>query len=214
MYGLPEQTQLRASRGKKEDLKKHLEASQRSRYQEAIKTVKWRHKLAAHELNVADGKNVHEVEVFELELNQSEVPEPVLRAIDKAIPYHLLFVCQYQEKCQLWMAYKEFSQTGIRKIGSYYHTGWQPVDEVQIHIQGLNMDDVYANLLRSLGGAVLEPSEQGENLAETVERSEKRQNLQKKIDQLTKKMNREVQLSRQMEIRKEIKQLQKEWKEL
>lgn len=176
-----------------------------------IRLVYWRNKLAASTLNIATGEAVTEIEVFEVRLNDPQLDEAVLKQIDKEIPYHILFVLTCNGKAQAWIGYKEAAASGSNafKVSRYYHTDWMPEDELHLHIDGLNMDAVYENLVRQIAGDQLQ-TDSGESLKESVERDEKKKQLEKQIAVLESKMRREKQLNRQMEINKQIKSLHKE----
>ena len=84
-----------------------------------------------------------------------------------------------------------------------------PEDELKFSIDGLNMDDVYASLVRQIAGDAL-TADSGESLRESVERDEKKKLLEKQIAALESKMRRERQLNRRMEMNAELKKLRKE----
>ena len=173
-----------------------------------IRLVYWRNKLAASTLNIAAGEVVSEVEVFEVRLNEPKLDEVVLKQIDKEIPYHILFILTCDGKAQAWIGYKEAAASGSNafKVNRYYHTDWMPEDELQLHIDGLNMDAVYESLVRQIAGDKL-LSESGESLKESVERDEKKKQLEKQIAALESKIRREKQLNRQMEMNVELKRI-------
>ena len=176
-----------------------------------IRLVYWRNKLAASTLNIAAGEVVSEVEVFEVRLNEPKLDEAVLKQIDKEIPYHILFILTCDGKAQAWIGYKEAAASGSSafKVNRYYHTDWMPEDELQLRIDGLNMDTVYESLVRQIAGDKLQ-AESGESVKESVERDEKKKLLEKQIAALESKMRREKQLNRQMEMNAELKRLRKE----
>ena len=173
-----------------------------------IRLVYWRNKLAASTLNIAAGEVVSEVEVFEVRLNEPKLDEAVLKQIDKEIPYHILFILTCDGKAQAWIGYKEAAASGSNafKVNRYYHTDWMPEDELQLRIDGLNMDTVYESLVRQIAGDKLQ-ADSGESLKETVERDEKKKQLEKKIAALESKMRKEKQLNRRMEMNAELKRL-------
>lgn len=176
-----------------------------------IRLVYWRNKLAASTLNIATGEAVTEIEVFEVRLNDPQLDEAVLKQIDKEIPYHILFVLTCNGKAQAWIGYKEAAASGSNafKVSRYYHTDWMPEDELHLHIDGLNMDAVYENLVRQIAGDKLQ-TDSGESLKESVERDEKKKQLEKRISVLENKMKKEKQLNRRMEMNSELKKLRKE----
>lgn len=177
-----------------------------------IKVIYWRNKIATSTVNLAPGKTVTEVEVFEVKLASAPLDEAVLRQIDREIPYHIIFLLEYGDKYQAWTSYKEASSGNTAfKVGTYYHTDWLPVEELPIRIDGLDLDTVYENLVRQIAGDVLAPSaDSSESLKESVEREEKRRALQKQIAALETKLRKEKQLNRQMEINAELKRMRRE----
>ena len=145
---------------------------------EQIRIIYWRNKLAAATLNLAAGDAVTEIEVFEVKLNAPQLDEAVLRQIDKAIPYHILFVLTYEGKAQAWIGYKEATSGGHTfKVNRYYHTEWVPENELQFTISGLNMDAVYESLVRQIAGERLQAAP-NESLKESVGRDEERRRLE------------------------------------
>ena len=132
---------------------------------EQIHSIYWRNKLAATTLNLAAGEDVTEIEVFEVRLTAPQLDEAVLCQIDREIPYHILFVLTCEGKTQAWIGYKEavVSSSNAFKVKRYYHTDWIPENELQFHVDGLNIDAVYENLVRQITGNVLQ-SDSGESL--------------------------------------------------
>ena len=209
MLGFPVSTEFN-KRIPKQKFYDNLDVSPTLRrvFVDQIRLVYWRNKLAASTLNIAAGEVVSEVEVFEVRLNAPKLDEAVLKQIDKEIPYHILFILSCDGKAQAWIGYKEAAASGSNafKVNRYYHTDWMPEDELQLRIDGLNMDTVYESLVRQIAGDKL-LSETGESLKESVERDEKKKQLEKQIAALEGKMRSEKQLNRQMEINAELKRI-------
>ena len=147
-----------------------------------IKVIYWRNKIAATTMNLAAGEVVTEIEVFEVKLNESKLDESVLRQIDKEIPYHIIFLLEYDGKYQAWTAYKEAAASGNNafKVGTYYHTDWMDETALPLKIDGLTVDKVYENYVRQIAGDALQTENQ-ERLKDSVERDNRRQELQKQI---------------------------------
>ena len=211
MLGFPVSTEFN-KRIPKQKFYENLDVSPTLRrvFVDQIRIVYWRNKLAASTLNIAAGEVVSEVEVFEVRLNEPKLDEAVLKQIDKEIPYHILFILTCDGKAQAWIGYKEAAASGSSafKVNRYYHTDWMAEEELQLHIDGLNMDTVYESLVRQIAGDKLQ-ADSGESLKESVERDEKKKQLEKQIAALESKMRREKQLNRQMEMNAELKQLRK-----
>ena len=212
MLGFPVSTEFN-KRIPKQKFYENLDVSPTLRrvFVDQIRIVYWRNKLAASTLNIAAGEVVSEVEVFEVRLNEPKLDEAVLKQIDKEIPYHILFILTCDGKAQAWIGYKEAAASGSNafKVNRYYHTDWMPEDELQLRIDGLNMDTVYESLVRQIAGDKLQ-ADSGESLKESVERDEKIKNLKKQIEVIQGKIRKEKQLNVQMKLNGELKKLKKE----
>ena len=180
-----------------------------------IKVIYWRNKIAATTMNLAAGETVTEIEVFEVRLAAPQLDVSVLKQIDKEIPYHILFLLEYEGRYQAWTAYKEsvVSGSGAFKVGTYYHTEWLPEHELPLKVDGLNTDAVYENFVRQIAGDTLKADSE-ESLKESVERDARRQELQKKITAMHTKVRKEKQLNKQVQLNAELKKLRKELEEL
>ncbi|MCD8146354.1 MAG: DUF4391 domain-containing protein [Clostridiales bacterium] len=180
----------------------------KKQFVDVIKIIYWRNKIAATTMNLAPGKNVTEIEVFEVRLNGPKLDEAVLRQIDKEIPYHILFLLEYNKQYQAWIGYKEAAAgTDAFKVSGYYHTDWMAECELPLKVDGLNLDVVYENFVRQLAGDALQSGKTEESLQEAVRRSEQRAQLEKQIAALQAKIRKERQLNKQMEINAVLKQL-------
>ena len=212
MLGFPVSTEFN-KRIPKQKFYENLDVSPTLRrvFVDQIRIVYWRNKLAASTLNIAAGEAVTEIEVFEVRLNEPKLDEAVLKQIDKEIPYHILFILTCDGKAQAWIGYKEAAASGSNafKVNRYYHTDWMPEDELQLRIDGLNMDTVYESLVRQIAGDKLQ-ADSGESLKESVERDEKIKNLKKQIEVIQGKIRKEKQLNVQMKLNGELKKLKKE----
>jgi hypothetical protein len=148
---------------------------------EQVKTIYWRNKIATTTVNLASGTDVTEIEVFEVKLNSQVLDESMLRQMDKEIPYHILFLLEYEGKYQAWIGYKEAAASGnsVFKINKYYHTEWLDEEELPIKFEGLDIDTVYENFVRQIAGDKLQATDLGESLKDSVERAEKIQVIMK-----------------------------------
>ena len=209
MLGFPQKTEFN-KRIPKQKFYENIEISPALRriFVEQIHLIYWRNKLASTTINIAPGEAVTEIEVFEICLEKQQLDEAVLRQIDREIPYHILFLLTCGGQEQAYIGYKEASTSGSSpfKVNRYYHTGWMPAGSLHFSLDGLNMDAVYAGLVRQVAGDTLS-STQGETLQQAVARDEAKQQLLKQIAALEAKMRKERQLNRRMELNTELKKL-------
>lgn len=209
MLGLPASTELNR-RIPKQKIYGKCEPSPalKKAFSEQIASIHWRNKIAPEVLNLAAGKAVRELEVFELRLNDGQIDEAVLRLIDRAIPYQILFVLVWEERMRLALAYKEtpdVKSAGVR-VERYYYTDWMPVGEAALRIEGLSMDAVYENLVRRIAGNALDG--QSASLKESVAEQGRRERIKKQIAALEAKIWREKQPKRKFELVQQLRGLQ------
>lgn len=212
MLGLPKSTEFN-KRIPKQKFYENLSVTPALKrvFVDQIKVIYWRNKVAATTMNLAVGDIVTEVEVFEVKLLSPQLEVSVLRQIDKEIPYHIVFLLEYDGKYQAWTAFKEAAGSGNNafKVGTYYHTEWLAESELPLKVDGLNIDKVYENFVRQIAGDALQ-AENTESLKEAVVRDNRRQELRRQISVLQQKLRKERQFNKQVEINQQIKNLKKE----
>lgn len=213
MIGLPKTTEFN-KRIPKQKFYENMDISLALKriFVEQVRIIYWKNKIAVSTTNLAAGANVTEIEVFEVRLNSPVLDDSLLRQIDKEIPYHILFLLEYDGKYQAWIGYKEAAVSGNKafKVNGYYHTEWLVEDELPLKLEGLSVDAVYENFVRQIAGDELKTESAGESLKESVARDEQKQQLQKQITTLQAKIRKEKQLNKQMQMNTELKKIKKE----
>lgn len=210
MLGLPKATEFNRRIPKAKFYENiNITTSLKRLFVDQMKNIYWRNKIASTTTNLIDGKYVIEIEVFEINLNSSQVDIDLLKSIDSVIPYHILYILECNGKYQAWIGYKENSDIGkkISKVDRYYHTNWCEETELIVKLEGLNLDDVYENLVRQIAGNKLQSDNSTETLKQSVERNKEIESLQKQISILQNKIRKEKQLNKQIEMNTELKKL-------
>lgn len=210
MLGLPKCTEYRKRVNRKTFYKLlEINSKLRATFIAQVQSIFWQNKIAPETMNLKPGKTVREIDIFEIKLTGPSVDKKVVSLIDKKIPYYVLFLLEYEGKYQAWTSYKQISAAGKVQVKSYYGTDWMTEPELQLKVIGRDIDQVYENFLRQIAGDALLGKE-NEPLNDSVARDALRQRLRKKIDVLTRKKNAEKQFNKAVEIRGEIRKLEKE----
>lgn len=207
MLGFPKETEFNRVVPKnkfyeKADISPSLKAS----FVDDIEKIIWTNKLSPDRLNIGTGSNIEEIEVFHILLKNKDFNQKILEAIDKAIPYYILFVIEYKGKQQVWLGYKEKTNENKVVVSRYFNTNW--LKTTNLEIQGNKIDNIYSNFLNQVSGGLID-LEQGQDVKEQVDKTIEIEKLEQEIAKLTKKMLVEKQFNRQIEINKEIKKLTK-----
>lgn len=113
MIGLPQTTEFN-KRIPKQKFYENLDvsASLKKIFVEQIKSIYWKNKIAVSTMNLADGNDVMELEVFEIRLNTSNLDAGLLRQIESRntvsysfpfrVPGEISGVDRLQRSCSFW----------------------------------------------------------------------------------------------------------------
>jgi len=185
-------------------------------FTERVDKILWSYKIASSTTNLAGGDLVKEIEVFEVSLKSPSLDGELLRHIDRALPYHIVFILEYQGRYKACISYKEATISGNMafKVNSYYYTDWLDKQNLHLKLEGLNLDAAYENFVRQIAGETLQKMVSDESLKDSVARSEQKELLQKQILALESKIRKEKQLNKQIQINNELKKLKRDLEEL
>ena len=179
-------------------------------FTDQIDSIVWRNKFSSDTLNVAKGERVEELEIFHIVLRQKHFDNAVLELIDREIPYHILFLLEFEGEFQVRIGYKEPSSgQAAFKVDAYYQTAWLAWEEFSLSLNGLTLDAVYENFVRQIAGESLatRAGSTTEDLKDAVGRDRQRQKLLKQISVLENKVRREKQFNRQVALNAELNEL-------
>ena len=207
MLALPQQTEFN-KRIPKQKFYGHINsnAAIKSQFAAQVKTIYWRNKIAASTLNIAAGSMMLELEVFEINLNTPNISESVLRQIDMAIPYYILFLLEHNGKYQAAIAFKEITESKNIKVNNYYYTNWFDEKDLPLKMEGLSVDSVYENFVRQIAGEYLNRQSE-ETLKQSIAIVDEKAKLQKQIAALQNKIRKEKQFNKKVELNMKLKKL-------
>lgn len=118
-----------------------------------VEQIRWAYKLAPETLNLPATRTVREIQVFHIELRTAALDHSVLRAIDKAIPFPLLFELIHDGRIKLAAAWKRPSEANSSHwvVGNYFESQWLPHDSPRQPLPVvLDMAALYEQLLSPL----------------------------------------------------------------
>ena len=179
-----------------------------------VEQIVWQYKLAPETLHLPARPGVPEIQIFSIQLKTQELDGDVLRCIDGAIPFPIVFELTFDGRTQVTAAYKRPNESDASRwvLSDYFATEWLPGDcertamPVALHLGGL-----YEQLLHRL--IPLSPRPQ-ETLAALVARVEQAQAKQRELDKTTARLAKEKQFNRKVEINATVRQLKSELESL
>lgn len=180
-----------------------------------VAKITWTHKLAPETINLPAAPGVAEIQVFAIELKPgvSDLTEDLLRCMDQAIAFPILFeVARHGTPGGLRVvaAYKRPSEaeTGKWVVGEYFATDWLPADAPRAPLPvALSLGVLYEQLLR---GLMPVPARPNETLAAQADRAGRAAVLRRQCRMIESRLNREKQFNRKVQINSELRAAQNE----
>lgn len=200
MYGLPHSTIVKKQLPKKAIFAKFdLKSSQREGFDADIARIDIVAVVNPTTVPaVGEGTEIKEFYVLAVQLKQRDFDAKNIALLTKLIPRNIVFALHYEEEVQF----------------AVYHTklitsNWQLLtpNSSFLTIQGLNLDVVWENIVKSIGNIKVED---GNTLKEQIREDDERAKILKQIEQLEKKCRAEKQPRRKLEIFEQIKKLKKQ----
>lgn len=186
----------------------------RQLFVDQVGQISWQYKLAPETINLPATVAVPEIQVFRLVLKQGTIHDDVLRCIDQAIPYPLLFELQDDEQLKVMAAYKRPSEADSGKwvVSDYFASDWMSVDTGRRALPVvLDMAALYERLLAPLLPYAAQP---GETLVAYIERLEQICAKQRALAQCQSRLLKEKQFNRKVAINAEVRVLNQASSEL
>ncbi len=212
MIQLPETTYY-GKRMPKEKFYSHLEVSAtvKRSFIDDVDSFVWLNKLSASTLNVKAGDKVKEMALFEVCLKREEYDPTLFEFIDRNVPGYVVYLLRFEGNVQLLASYKEPSgnKSGTFRVVESFASDWMPENDIDLFVDGLNLDSIYENFIRQIAGSKLK-SASSENLVVDIEAEQRRAKIERQIAQLESKRRKEKQFNRQMELSAEIKKLKEQ----
>lgn len=189
-----------------------------------VDQILWSHKLAPETINLAATKQVAEIQVFRIIARTPTLNEAVLRTIDKAIAFPLIFEIVHGDRVRVAAAYKRPSEADSTRwvVGNYFYGDWQPDDAQRAPLPvALNIEVLYERLLAplvaghtaSLLPGVAEPTmphaagkeERPVSLEERITRAEAIKAQVREIGRIRARLAREKQFNKRVAINAELR---------
>lgn len=190
---------------------KNLEINARlkTRFVEDVERIEWLYKLAPSTMNVNDGKLVHEIVVFQVQLKAEDTPDDVSLTIDRQMPRHVVFLLRFADRGRLLLNYKEWADVDKTRFNilKTFRTEWMPLAEVKLALEGSTLDGIYEAFAGQVSGFGTHKAEDTKQiLALQDEIARKRRTA----EALQKRVRNEKQFARQMELNSEARTLKRE----
>jgi len=180
----------------------------RNKFISQVEAIVWAYKLAPETINLASTPAVPEIQVFDIVLKAQEVDDQVLLAIDRAIPFPIIFRLHHGNRVRVVAAYKRPSEVDASQwvIEGYVSSEWVAADVAEQPLpQALDLQGLYHQLLRSF---MDEPGRPGEPLSDHLQRSHQLRVAHNDYRKLESRLQKEKQFNRKVSLNAELRAVQ------
>jgi hypothetical protein len=185
---------------------------------EQVEQIVWRFKLAPETTNLPAKPGVPEIQVFAIQLKTSELHHDVLRCIDGAVQFPIIFELTQGQgvdaKTQVVAAYKRPSEADAanRVFSEYFESAWLPAKTERAPLPlALDLGGLYEQMLHRL---VPITGRAHENLRDLIGRTEKVMIKRREVAKTQARLAKEKQFNRRVEINSMLRQLKAELEQL
>ena len=181
---------------------------------EQVEQIVWQYKLAPETINLPARPGVPELQIFSIQLKTSELNLDVLRCIDGAVQFPIIFELSFNGRTKVIAAYKRPNESDASRwvMSDYFTTAWLPSDYERAAMPlALDLGGLYEQALHRL---IPTPARPQESLADLVARVELVAAKQREVEKAANRLAKEKQFNRKVEINAHLRQLKNELEEL
>ncbi|WP_454742272.1 DUF4391 domain-containing protein [Cupriavidus necator] len=181
---------------------------------EQVEQIVWQYKLAPETINLPAKPGVPELQVFAIQLKTSELNLDVLRCIDGAVQFPIIFELSFDGRTQVVAAYKRPNESDASRwvLSDYFATAWLSSDIERAAMPlALDLGGLYEQVLHRL---IPVPARQQESLIDLVARVEQVTTKKREVEKAANKLAKAKQFNRKVEINASLRQLKAELDQL
>ena len=192
MYNLPPQFAINKPLFKISVFEKfNLKAAERDRFDADISRMALVARVSSATVPaLTKGKEIEGFYVLQVALKRKDYDSKNILMLHKLIPQKLIFALQFEEQTQFCIFHTRLQQSA-----------WMPTDEATITLQGLSLDDVWNNIVATIGGL---DAQAEESIEEQIIHREQREKLLRQIESLEKQCRTEKQTRKKYELHQQI----------
>ncbi len=194
-----------------------ISSSLKEKFVSQVDKIIWQYKLAPETTNLSATVAVPEIQIFDIRLKGREIDEALLKAIDKAIPFPIIFQLHQDDRVKVKAAYKRPSDADKAKwvTEAYVESEWMPVTVKKTPLPvALDLEKLYEQILKSLIPDSLPTLEKQSSMKEQMELIEAIKAKERAYDKLKAKRDKEKQFNKKVKLNEQLHTLKIELEQL
>lgn len=199
MFNLSPETQVKKIIYKNKiysQYKDQLKGKKKEKFDSEIKTITITNELSEYTLGLPKTEKISSIFLIKIDLKTYDYTEENISLITKLFGQNIIYVLSYKDQFKLGV-YKDALIIGP----------WKSADQIDLKIQGKNLEEVWENLIIQIGNIELKKDN---NLDQQIIEDREKEKLEKLIKLTKKKLGKEVQAKKKYDLFKELRQYQKE----
>ncbi|WP_282073957.1 DUF4391 domain-containing protein [Polaribacter atrinae] len=171
-------------------------------FTDAIVRITWAYKLAENTINISGTDSMEELQIFNMQLKQKEIPKNVLKVIDKAIPSAILYTFEFENNFAYGITTKENAEQ------RYFFSDWNK--ELNFDFTGNTIEHIYQKIIKLFIQDKAGITIKNESFETILEKERQLANLEREIASLQNKIRTEKQFNKQVAYNKILRNKLKE----
>ncbi len=198
MFGLPATTAINKPLYKKAVFEKfNLKTAERDRFDADISRMALVARVSPATVPaLSEGQDIKGFYVLQVVLKHKEYNVQNILLLHKLIPQQIVFALQFEEQTQLCIFHTRLQQSE-----------WKQTEAINIPLKGLSLDDVWDNIVATIGDLDIEAEE---SIEEQIINREQHEKLLRQIEALEKRCRVEKQTRKRYELHQQIVKLKEE----
>lgn len=188
----------------------YTNTNQKKLISDTILRITWTHKLSTETTNLK-ANEIKEIQFFLIELKVKSDLKNILKIIDKAIPYHVIFNLKFENEVKIITSAKHDHQTKSNEsvIDCVFESYWISVSEAKIQINlKESLDALFIDFCSQLTGRI----NQSNNYSDFVSKEVEIKSIVSKISNIESQIKKEKQFNKKVSLNMNLDELRKELK--
>jgi len=119
-----------------------------------VSKIRWLNKLSSKTINL-DGKDIKEIQLFEVSLKQKESISEITNVIDRVIPYNIIFLIRFKNEIRISASQKHKHPTNEDQavIDWTFSSDWTDIESFPFHLNlQQSLDFVFSDMCFQISG--------------------------------------------------------------
>ena len=185
----------------------YTNSKQKEAFTKDIAKIIWSNKLSVETINLA-GKDISEIQIFRIELKEKKDITALLNVIDKAIPYHIIFIIEFEGSVYVSTSSKHASPLNDDKsvIDWTFKSEWHSKREKPYTLElKRDLDFIFYDFCQQLS---LKSNSKNKTINDLVQYNVQISELTKEIEQTRRNTSSCKQFNKKVELNLKLKQLE------